>query len=66
MRQKLRTPAGRRTYLHRKAMVEAVIGTLKQHRGMRQFLRRGLSSLRTEWLLACTSYNLTHGQRLLR
>ena len=66
MRHKLRTPAGRRTYLHRKAMVEPVIGTLKQQRGMRQFLRRGLSSVRTEWLLACTSYNLTHGHRLLR
>jgi hypothetical protein len=32
MREKLHTPAGRRTYLYRKAMVEPVIGTLKQQR----------------------------------
>lgn len=66
MREKLRTPSGRRTYLHRKAMVETVIGTLKQQRGMRQFLRRGLGNVQTEWLLAAISYNLTRCHRLLR
>lgn len=66
MREKLRTPEGRRTYLHRKAMVEPVIGTLKQHRGLRQFLRRGLRNVQTEWLLAAISYNLTRSHRLLR
>lgn len=66
MREKLRTPEGRRTYLHRKAMVEPVIGSLKQHRGMRQFLRRGLPKVQTEWLLAAISYNLTRSHRLLR
>jgi len=66
MREKLRTPAGRRTYLHRKAMVEPVIGTLKQQRGLRQFLRRGLRQVQTEWLLAALGYNLTRSHRLLR
>jgi hypothetical protein len=66
MREKLRTPRGRRTYLHRKAMVEPVIGTLKEQRGMRQFLRRGLNAVHREWLLACISYNLTRAYRLLR
>jgi hypothetical protein len=66
MRRKLRTPAGRRIYLHRKAMVEPVIGTLKQQRGMRQFLRRGLGSVRTEWTMAAMSFNLTRARRLLR
>jgi len=47
-------------------MVEPVIGSLKQHRGLRQFLRRGLRKVQTEWLLAAISYNLTRSHRLLR
>ena len=66
MRQKLRTPEGRRTYLQRKTMVEPVIGVLKEQRGMRQFLRVGLATVRTELLLAAISYNLTHCHRLRR
>jgi len=66
MRQKLRTRRGRATYLHRKAMVEPVIGSLKQHRGMRQFLRRGLPKVGLELLLAAISYNITRAYSLLR
>ena len=65
MRRKLRRREGRRTYLHRKAMVEPVIGVLKEQRGMRQFLRVGLAGVSTELLLAAISYNLTRGHRLL-
>ena len=65
MRRKLRSGQGRRTYLQRKAMVEPVIGVLKEQRGMRQFLRVGLTAVSTELLLAAISYNLTRGHRLL-
>jgi transposase len=65
MRRKLRTARGRATYLHRKAMVEPVIGILKQQRGMRQFLRRGLLNVGREFLLAAMSYNLTRAHRIL-
>ena len=51
--------------LHRKALVEPVIGVLKERRGMRQFLRVGLAGVSTELLLAAISYNLTRGHRLL-
>ena len=44
MRRKLRDPAGRAVYQRRKAIVEPVIGVLKEQRGMRQFRRRGLST----------------------
>jgi transposase len=64
MRQKLRSPAGRRMYQQRKAMVEPVIGTLKEQRGMRQFLRRGLAGVTLELVLAALSYNLTHYHQL--
>ena len=64
MRRKLRSREGRRTDLHRKAMVEPVIGVLKEQRGMRQ-PRVGLAGASTELLLAAISYNLTRGHRLL-
>jgi transposase len=66
MRRKLRSRAGRRTYLQRKTMVEPVIGVLKEQRGMRQFLRVGLAAVSTELWLAAISYNLTRAHRLRR
>jgi transposase len=59
MRRKLRDPAGRRIYQRRKALVEPVIGVLKQQRGMRRFARRGLQQVAVELVLAATAYNLT-------
>ena len=59
MRRKLRSAEGRKLYQRRKAMVEPVIGTLKEHRGMRQFLRRGLKAVSIEWMMAAISYNIT-------
>jgi hypothetical protein len=47
-------------------MVEPVIGTLKEQRGMRQFLRRGLRAVHLELILAAISYNLTHFHRHLQ
>ena len=64
MRQKLRRPAGRKIYQQRKAIVEPVIGTLKEQRGMRQFLRRGLAGVAGELVLAALSYDLTHYYQL--
>lgn len=59
MRQKLRSPAGRRVYGRRKALVEPVFGVLKQQRGMRQFRTRGQAKVATEFTLAALAYNLT-------
>lgn len=60
MRQKLRSPAGQAVYRRRKAMVEPVLGVLKQQRGMRQFRTRGLAKVGVEFTLAALAYNLTH------
>src|SRR3974377_1315203 len=60
MRQKLRSPAGRAVYGRRKAVVEPVLGVLKQQRGMRQFRMRGKNKVEIEWTLAAVAYNLTH------
>ena len=59
LREHMREPAMRACYARRKALAEPVFGTLKQQRGMRQFRRRGLTAVGTEWALATTAYNLT-------
>jgi transposase len=58
MRQKLRTDAGRKAYARRKAVVEPVFGQIKDARGFRRFLLRGLEKVRGEWSLICSGHNL--------
>jgi len=58
MAHKLRTPAGRACYAKRKQIVEPVFGQIKQARGFRQFLLRGLRKVRAEWRLICLTHNL--------
>lgn len=65
MRQRLRSPAGRKLYERRKGLIEPVFGTLKEHRGMRRFYRRGLAGVNAEFLLMALAFNLTrlHGMQ---
>jgi len=65
-RQRLRTAGGRAWYKKRKALVEPVLGTLKEQRGMRQFQRRGKQRTAVEWALASIAYNLTRYHSLRR
>jgi transposase len=58
MARKLRTKRGRQRYARRKAMVEPVFGQVKQGRGFRQFLLRGLKRMRAEWRLVGLTHNL--------
>jgi len=58
MQRKLRTKAGHAVYARRKAIVEPVNGQIKQARGFRQFLRRGVERVSQEWSLVCTAHNL--------
>jgi transposase len=64
MRSKLTSPAGRAIYRRRKAVVEPVIGILKEQRGMRRFRMRGLGKVAAEFALATTALNLTRMWRL--
>jgi hypothetical protein len=45
-------------YARRKAMVEPVIGQIKQARGFRTFLLRGLTQVQAEWSPVCTTHNI--------
>jgi transposase len=58
MRRTLRTTRGRRLYARRKTIVEPVFGQIKQGRGYRQFLLRGMQQVRGEWALICTTHNV--------
>lgn len=58
MRWKLRTEEGRQVYAERKAIVEPVFGQMKEVRGFRRFLLRGLEKARAEWSLQCLTHNL--------
>lgn len=58
MKRKLLTKAGRAKYALRKQVVEPVFGQIKEARGFRRFLLRGLELVRGEWLLLCLTHNI--------
>ena len=64
MRRKLRTKAGKKVYARRKAIVEPVFGQIKQARGIRQFLLRGIEKAKGEWALICLTHNVLKMHRL--
>src|ERR1700686_429338 len=64
MKRKLQTKAGRAIYATRKTIVEPVFGQIKQARGFRQFLLRGLAKVQGEWALVCLTHNILKLHRL--
>jgi hypothetical protein len=53
MERKLKTKVGAAIYARRKCIVEPVFGQIKQARGFRQFLLRGLEKVQGEWAQRC-------------
>ncbi len=58
MARKIRSKKGSRIYAQRKAIVEPVNGQIKEARGLRRFLLRGLEKVNGEWLLIAATHNL--------
>jgi transposase len=58
MKRKLQTKVGKAVYAARKCVVEPVFGQIKQARGFRQFLLRGLKKIAGEWALVCMTHNI--------
>jgi transposase len=58
MRRRLRQGGWRSRYRLRKQTVEPVFGQIKEARGFRRFLLRGLAKVGHEWSLVCTAHNL--------
>jgi transposase len=64
MKRKLQTKAGKAVYAARKTIVEPVFGQIKQARGFRQFLMRGIDKVSGEWALVCLTHNILKLHRL--
>ena len=66
MRARLRRGGHRSRYRLRKQVVEPVFGQVKEARGFRHFLLRGLEKVRGEWALLMTTHNVLklYGARL--
>jgi transposase len=58
MRQKIKAEGHDSPYRFRKQVVEPVFGQIKQARGFRQCLLRGLDNVAKEWAMVCTAHNL--------
>jgi hypothetical protein len=58
MRKKIDDGGFETPYRLRKQVVEPVFGQIKQARGFRQFLLRGVEKVRAEWAMICTTHNL--------
>ncbi|MFN0063933.1 MAG: IS1182 family transposase [Myxococcaceae bacterium] len=58
MARKLETKKGKDVYRMRKAIVEPVFGQIKEARGIRSLMRRGLRAAQQEWAFICATHNL--------
>src|SRR6266568_7925302 len=65
MERKLQTKVGAAVYATRKFIVEPVFGQIKQARGFRQFLLRGLEKVRGEWALICMTHNILKFHKII-
>ena len=58
MDRKLRSKNGSRNYAQRKAIVDPVNRQIKEARGLRHFLLRGIEEVNGEWNLIAATHNL--------
>jgi transposase len=58
MKQKLAGSTGTKRYRRRKAIVEPVVGWIKEVLGFRRFSMRGQAKVRAEWDLVCLALNV--------
>jgi transposase len=64
MAERLATERGRMRYRRRKAIVEPVLGWIKDVLGFRRFSLRGVAKARGEWNVICLAVNLKHLHRI--
>jgi transposase len=63
MRKRLKRGGRASRYRLRKQVVEPVFGQIKEARGFRQFLMRGIEKVRGEWAILCTVHNILKLQK---
>jgi hypothetical protein len=64
MADRLTSAVGRARYRRRKAIVEPVIGWIKEVLGFRRFSLRGVAKARGEWTVVCLAVNLKRLHRI--
>src|SRR5271166_2062002 len=58
MREKIKAGGHETPYRLRKQLPEPLFGQIKQARGFRQFLMRGLDNVANEWGLVCLAHTM--------
>jgi transposase len=58
MARKLRTKKGKKVYARRKVIAEPPFGQIKEARGIKRFLLRGLEKVSAEWALIAATHNI--------
>lgn len=58
MSAKMKTVQARKTYKLRQQIVEPVIGDIKENKGVRSFLTRGIKTVKTEFNIICAAINI--------
>lgn len=58
MLERFDQPGAREAYAKRATIIEPVFGQIKEARGMRRFLHRGLPACRCEWRMVSAAHNL--------
>ena len=58
MMAKRKTPQAKETYKLRQQTVEPVIGDIKEEKGLKWSLTRGIMTVRTEFNLVCAAANI--------
>jgi len=58
MNEKMNTKKGKEIYKLRAITVEPAFGDIKENKGTRVFLTRGIKTVKTEFSLVCTASNL--------
>jgi transposase len=58
LRAQAQRPEAQAVYRRRQGIVEPIFGQIKQCRGFRQFLLRGLRKVNAEWQIICATHNL--------
>ena len=58
MAAKMKTPQAKEIYRLRQQIVEPVIGDIKENKGLRGFLTRGIRTVRAEFNIVCAAVNI--------
>ena len=64
MARMLKTKVGAAIYARQKCIVEPAFGQIKQARGFRQFLLRGVEKVQGKWALICMTHKVLKFQKI--